>query len=369
MYGIDRRRLALLLLLPVLGIVAYIVGIVFVGSSEYRAAQEALERRDFRQARLHLEQYLEVRPGNLDARLLAAQTARRDGNFAASGQHLHIYAQQAGASTALDLEQRLLRVQQGELGEIDALQASIGAPPRSPRDFLIMEALVESSLLAVKQKSIPGSAVASNDADRATLLVDQWLQLRTGKIDKTQGFVWRGQLHESANDHAKARADYRQALELSPDSFQARMFLAVALFYPAPEEAAAHLQVLRARDPKNDHVRFSLATVQRNLGQLKEAGQLLDELLNAHPDNIQYLIERGYTALNAHQTDDAERFLRRALAVGPDAPDVHLALSGCLELAGKTAEAKYYHERGRQLDNEFKQKRNEMKGKKAAFGN
>src|SRR4029077_16070613 len=47
------------------------------GDSDYRSAESALERRDFKQASLLLAAHLKENPDDLRAILLAARTARR----------------------------------------------------------------------------------------------------------------------------------------------------------------------------------------------------------------------------------------------------------------------------------------------------
>ena len=62
------------------------------------------------------------------------------------------------------------------------------------------------------------------------------------------------------------------------------------------------------------------------------------------------LLERGLVALDARQFDEAERWLRRALAQKPDEPDINYSLSECLREAGKDAEAAHYHKKFLELD-------------------
>src|SRR4051812_21762893 len=91
----DRKTRLLLIffLLLVLGLTAYPISRYLGASRHQQVAQEALEKRDFRQATLHFEKCLEVWPGDLSVRLAAAQTARRQGDFQKAAQHLHSYEQ------------------------------------------------------------------------------------------------------------------------------------------------------------------------------------------------------------------------------------------------------------------------------------
>jgi cytochrome c-type biogenesis protein CcmH/NrfG len=98
---------------------------------------------------------------------------------------------------------------------------------------------------------------------------DLWLRLRPSQADQMQGLVWRGRLHLFALEQAEAQAALRKALELDPDHFEARLQLALAVTQEAPAEAAAHLQLLRDRHPKNNHVRLLLATHRRVVSYLR----------------------------------------------------------------------------------------------------
>jgi tetratricopeptide (TPR) repeat protein len=143
----------------------------------------------------------------------------------------------------------------------------------------------------------------------------------------------------AAGDYPGAIAAFRQALELAPEHLEARTQLALAIAQEAPGEAVRHLQYLVERDPSNVNFRFWLGTARMNLGQSEQARQLFDALLVENPDNVSTLVERGLLALDLQQVGEAETYLRRALALAPNQPEVHLALSRCYHAAGKTEEA------------------------------
>jgi len=182
--------------------------------------------------------------------------------------------------------------------------------------------------------------------------VDLWLRLRPDPADQAQGLVWRGRLHGYQNDYPKAVADLRKAVELDPDSLDARLRLAAVIAQESPQKAADQLEALRQRHPDNIQLLFSLATVRRVLGQLEEAASILDGILAGRPDDLSTLLERAQVALDLRQPQPAETWLRRALTQLPNEPDIHLALSRCLSLLGKETEAKQHHERHLQINTE-----------------
>src|SRR5216117_3757761 len=98
--------------------------LIYVASTwsnyHFRVAQAALECRDFEQASLHLHKYLRFR-SDFEARLLAAQTSRRQGQFEVAEQQLQACENDFRARESLELERRLWHLQQGELAEADEL--------------------------------------------------------------------------------------------------------------------------------------------------------------------------------------------------------------------------------------------------------
>src|SRR4051794_28439670 len=63
------------------GLAAYLFVLSLLARRHLRAAEQAVQRRDFAQAGAHLADYLRLKPDDTDVRLLAARTARRGGDF------------------------------------------------------------------------------------------------------------------------------------------------------------------------------------------------------------------------------------------------------------------------------------------------
>jgi Tfp pilus assembly protein PilF len=358
----GRRAWIALLSLLLIGFATYRIGRSAIAGYHYHAALAALERRDFRDASARLDQALAVEPDDLTTRLLAAQTARRRGDYADALAHLRLCEQQGGVAEALALERTLLRVQAGDLAELDRLLAFADAHPEVPETPLMLEACIEGSLKTLAPVAVHGMVRGERAAEaelmRTQRAIDQWLRLRPAPADQSQGLVWRGRAWAAANDHPQALASLRRALEIDPASFPARLYLALFRAEQAPAEAADLLQALHAQAPDDNQVRFALAAVLRNLGKPDEARPLLDAILTAQPENLFALLERGQVALDLEQPRDAEPWLRRALARAPDEPKVNLALASCMQMAGRAAEAKAYQDRYQQLEAE-RRKRDE----------
>jgi tetratricopeptide (TPR) repeat protein len=373
------RVIFVMLLLCLVGVGGYVIGLHLWAGYQLRAAERLLERRDFRQASIHLEKCLAVRPDNFQARLLAARTARRLGNFDEAQRHLDIFKKKKGPKEMVSWEYKLLKAQQGNLEDTEGWLAFCAGQPENPEMPLVLEAFIEGSLKALepafeKGETAEGGSAALHLA-QAQRAIGLWLQHRLSRADQIQGLVWRSRSHSFANDYPKSMEDVREALRLDPDHFQARLQLALSVAQETPSKAAAHLEILRQQEPENNRVRFALASIRRELGQLSEARQILDEMLAANPDHLSALIERGKVALGEDQPREAEAPLRKALALAraaqmPNVPEIMETLSGCLRRAGKEAEAKQYHDRFRELDAERKRQQDEavQKGRSAGKG-
>jgi tetratricopeptide (TPR) repeat protein len=170
-----------------------------------------------------------------------------------------------------------------------------------------------------------------------------WLGRRHAVADQVQGLVWRGRLRRLEKHHEQAVADLREALRLDPNHYQARLHLALAVLQQSPEESEEHLRILHRRYGDNVQLQLNLAAVCRMLGRLDEAKRLLTELLGAHPKNVAALVELGNLAMDMNQPAAGLSFLRQALALAPDEPQVHFSMSRCLRLTGDTAEATRHH--------------------------
>src|SRR5262245_16277867 len=84
-----------------------------------RAARRALDRYRLGEAREHLAHCLQVWPSSVEIHLLAAQTARRLGEFEAAEMHLARCQQiQGGLTPEVELEQVLIRAQRGGMDSV-----------------------------------------------------------------------------------------------------------------------------------------------------------------------------------------------------------------------------------------------------------
>ena len=145
------RAALVVLLLSIILVASIPAGLRVWGAYHHRAARLALQRRDFSQADKHLRKYLEIRPDDPEGWLLAARTSRLRGDSVTAQKHLRQCRQRNGSPKALALEYQLLRLQQGDLSDADALLARCTDHPDDSESRLILEAVIEGSMPVAAQ--------------------------------------------------------------------------------------------------------------------------------------------------------------------------------------------------------------------------
>src|ERR1700676_3034631 len=131
-----------LVLLPLLGLAIYQIAVNVWASRQYDAASRALENYDYVQAGADLDGYLSVHPTDPDAVLLAAQTARRRGDFPEALRLLSRAEKQGAPAEAVDTEQQLLQVQGGDLADARPLARYCSDHADDPNGALALEVLI-----------------------------------------------------------------------------------------------------------------------------------------------------------------------------------------------------------------------------------
>jgi predicted Zn-dependent protease len=114
--------------------------------------------------------------------------------------------------------------------------------------------------------------------------------------------------------------------------------------------AAEQFEELIKHRPADVEVVLGLAKARLNLGQLDEAGELLDRLITENPDHVVAMTERGRLAMMRSQPAEAEKWLRQALALAPYDRAATYRLLRCLQAQGKSDEVARVKDRLAQID-------------------
>jgi predicted Zn-dependent protease len=316
----------------------YMVGRELWARHHLRQAREALGRFDFEAADAHLEKCLEVRPRDGEARLLAAQTARRAGRPEEAARRLLQCEDLSVPEEDLRLERALLRAQEGDLAGKEGPLVE-WAQRDSAKAPLIYEALARGN-------------VRIHRVARVGYFCEKLLK---DNPDHVPGLLCRGWLMEQLDRRLDALADYRRAVELRPDDVKARLSLGDALlFFEKPREALEHFEYLRERLPDNVTVQFGLARCLRGVEQVDQARQILDKLTRENPSEWLILRERGLLALGADQPKEAEVWLRRTLDLVPNDRLTNFSMYQCLVNQERSEEAAPFLKRADEIKADMK---------------
>lgn len=321
-----RRRLRIVLAILLAGL---LLGGAWLGHDEWTArraqaqAAEALGRRDLAAAADHLDRCVTCRPYDAGAWFLAGRTARRLGRFETAERCLRRCQELGGVTAATRLEWDLLRVQQGDLGDIHTrLRTTI--TPEHPDAPLVLEALARGYLVDGRLE----------DALRACGL---WT---VREPDNPWPWLWRGGVYERLANFEQARDDYGHALERAPADRDVRLALGALLSRGRlPGPAAEHFAQVLQQSPDDAEALVGLAGCRIEQGRSEEALPLLERIPPGDPAELRALVLRGRAALEHRDAAGAEPWLNRAVAAAPDDPEALHQLTLALRAQGKHAAA------------------------------
>ena len=290
-----------------------------------RAARSALARYHPEEAAPLLASCLLVWPNDAEARLLASRAARQTGDLAEADRQLRLCQSLLGAgSKEVALEWALLQSVGGNSREVEEFLQRRAEQDADSRP-LIWEALIEGHTRVYRILD-------------ALALADHWLQVDP---DNVRAHELRGLAFQHGKSAHKGTEDLQRAIELDPTRDATRWQLVLGLLDMGHYgESLKHLDHLEKRRPDDPEIQIRIARCHNLLGDSALARQLLDAVLEAHPENGLALRTRGQFALADRQPEQAERWLRRAEEVWPNDYQVHWLLFQSLQQQGKEEEVK-----------------------------
>src|SRR5262249_35367451 len=154
--------------------------------------------------------------------LLAAQTARRLGDYEAADQHLARCQEiRGGLSPEVELEQVLIRAQRGGMDSVTPYLRSLVEEDHTATP-LILAAMIQGYMRAYRYGD-------------AAVLVSLW---RDRWPDDIQANLFEGYVAEQIGSGEQAVKNFRRVLAVDPDHDEARLRLAELLIaHAAPAEA------------------------------------------------------------------------------------------------------------------------------------
>jgi Tfp pilus assembly protein PilF len=318
----GRRWFLALGVLLLAGVCGSLFGVHRWTRHRLRAAEDLLADLRFEEAGRMLDDYLHIRPSDDEAHLLAAEAKRRAGDPKAAEYHLNEFDRRHGQSPASSLERVLLLAERGALGNKDFwLQDRLEKGNADP--IVLLEALTRN------YQSV-------GRVDDALLCLGDLLKKRPSH---PRALVWRAQIWLRSGKWDDAVEDARRAVEVRPDSPEARLIWAQANEHVGQaEKAVREYGWLYERGQKSSDVVCGLGKCWQDLGRFAEARQVLDAFLAEQPAQADVLVERGRLALREGETTTAESYFRRAVVADPNNLDANRFLLRCLEENGVNAE-------------------------------
>lgn len=339
--AVRLKTVLLLIILAALGAGLYPIGRYAVGEYRYHKALNAIERRDFAQARQYLDLCIQQWPDSAETRFLAARTARRAGDLEAAQRLLKEAERLGWVREAIDLERALIMVQAGNhRGVAPLLLEAIHR--HHPDSLLILEVLTPATLRVF-------------EIDVAIACLDAWVELEP---QNPQVHFWRADICERLMRNNDAMEEYKQVLAFAPDNFEARQkYASLLLNQRLPAEALVQYEWLLARKPDDPGIRRGYAYCLVSLGQQEKARSILDELLKLKSNDGVTMLILGQLELDSGRPQDAEPWLRKAYRQLPSEPLVMYNLARCLQQNGKFEEAAEYRDRQKQFEEDQEQAR------------
>jgi tetratricopeptide (TPR) repeat protein len=290
--GRSRRRRLLLAVgvLLLAGVGGGLFGLHRWTRNQRRAAEDLLADLRFEEAGRMLDDYLRIRPSDAKAQLLAAQAKRRAGDPGAAEDHLNECDRLQGQTPASSLERVLLLAERGALGNEEFwLRARLEKGDADP--VVLLEALTRN------YQSV-------GRLDDALLCLGDLLKERPFH---PRALAWRAQIWVRLEKWDDAVEDARRAVEIRPDSLEARLIWAQANEHVGQtEKAVGAYGWLYDRGQKSPDVVLGLGRCWQDLGRFAEARHVLDTFLAEQPARADVLVERGRLALREGGTTAAE---------------------------------------------------------------
>jgi predicted Zn-dependent protease len=291
---------------------------------QWAGAREALRQGRPEDAHRMLDFCLLVWPRSVPVHLLTARAARMHGELAVAEEHLNRCLKLGtGVNEAIQLEYLLLRVQLGEVEQVERQLVNL-VESKHPESALILETLA-------------GAYMNNLRYSPALRCLHRWLQLDP---DSAQAYKWRGWIYDRMNHPNEALQDYEHALQLDPDLLTVRIRVAeLYLERVDPKRAAPHVERLFAEHPDRAVVKARLGQCRMLQGRMDEARELLEAAVEELPDDPLLLIHLAQLDIRQGRPEWAEQWLRRVLKADPADSVARYTLFTALQRQGREQEA------------------------------
>ncbi|NJO77120.1 MAG: tetratricopeptide repeat protein [Cyanobacteria bacterium RM1_2_2] len=273
----------------------------------FRIAQMELQQGDYAAAEAALATYTATANdefASFRGELLLAEADRQRGDLAASASRYEAIVTNNPAEDEIvnSALQGLagIRQSQGRLPEAVALYDELIA--RNPGD----------AALPLGRTSLAYQAGLISEAE-AQAALDRWLTAQPSTNTPPELYS----LVAALPPNAQRESLYLALLDNNPDDTAVQVRYVQVLAQRDPAAAQAYLDQLVARDPNNPNVYFVQAQLAQERGNLRQAGQAYQAVLDRNPSNIDALAALGGIRFQQRRYDRAEELYNEVLALEP----------------------------------------------------
>jgi len=237
----------------------------------------------------------------------------------------------------------------------DALQARLDSP-RAPSDLAALKVDIGALFRDVEHQIAQLTAVRES----VKQLIDHWKAIKDAQPSVTphadgtmptvhadylgaSTFVERGWNKISVGDYEAADRVLKQALELSPNDSHAESLLGWSeMLQDKFDDAMLTFQKVLVREPQNALARVNVGYICLKKRIFGEAIEHLARVIRLNNDKKATLYAHFYLGLvylEREMLEDAQTFLEKAIALGPNLSEAYYELGRAYWLSGKRDEA------------------------------
>ncbi|HEY3788048.1 MAG TPA: tetratricopeptide repeat protein [Urbifossiella sp.] len=286
----------------------------------YHAALAAVDREEFDAAGNRMRSCFMLAPGDARTHILAAQTARRTGQYDLAAEELRIGRELGWDPMGIQAEEAMLAFQRGDFDPRVESILRTWADAADADPTLAVEALGQGYMRTYR-------------LGLALDYLSRWVERRPNSVAAR---MRRGWVFERLERWEEAEAEYRHVIDLRPEYRPGRLrFAQVLRIRGQLEPAVAEFERLRGETPDDPQIATGLGQSLSGLGRDEEAAIQLLKAAAADPKNALAVLELGAVAMRGGRLNEASDFFQKAIDAAPEDYQPHYQMYLCQQRLGR----------------------------------